>query len=119
MASTTGERIKNLLEERQMTHEDLGKILDLDRSTISGWVSDKNPRNPSYELMKKLSVFFNVTCDYLIGVVDEKDQLADVDITLTDGTEVKVLVDMLNTLNESDRNSIITLLKSLYEKDRK
>lgn len=58
-------RIKTLRNERGMTQEELAKAVGLNRSTIAGY--EKNYIQPSHEMLVKLSTFFNVSVDYLIG----------------------------------------------------
>ncbi len=58
-------RLKQLRNEKQLTQEQLGKMLSFDKSTISRYESGKY--EPSQDVLKLLSEFFGVTVDYLIG----------------------------------------------------
>lgn len=62
---TLGQRIKNLRKQKNMTQEDLGKILGVTKVSISGYENDT--REPDNKSLIKLSNFFNVTTDYLLG----------------------------------------------------
>lgn len=58
-------RIKTLRNEHGMTQDELAKAIGLNRSTIAGY--EKSYIQPSHEMMVKLSAYFNVSVDYLIG----------------------------------------------------
>jgi transcriptional regulator with XRE-family HTH domain len=60
-----GERISDLLDEREITQRQLAEALHLAPTTINGYV--KKGREPDYETLQKLASFFCVTIDYLIG----------------------------------------------------
>lgn len=58
-------RIKALRNEHGITQDELSKSLGVTRSTIAGY--ERNIISPSHEMLVKLSTFFNVSVDYLIG----------------------------------------------------
>lgn len=60
-----GDRLKQLLEENNMTQLKLADELNLVPSTLNGYI--KKSRMPEYTTLIKLSRLFNTTCDYLIG----------------------------------------------------
>lgn len=61
-----GERIKYLREELNLTQEDLGKILNVSKPTISRYEANLN--EPNSDTLIKISKYFNVSIDYLFGV---------------------------------------------------
>lgn len=63
--STFGERLKMLREEKMLTQDALGKIFDLYQSTIGYY--ETNKKEPSQKTVLKLTDFFNVSTDYLLG----------------------------------------------------
>lgn len=63
-------RIKELRESRSLTVRDLSLELGISKSTISGWENDS--RKPDYNAITKLSNYFNVSSDYLLGLTDDK-----------------------------------------------
>ena len=60
-----GERLKELRLERGLRQDDIGKILNVGKSTISQW--ENNVHMPDLESVSKLASYFNVSIDYLLG----------------------------------------------------
>jgi transcriptional regulator with XRE-family HTH domain len=63
-----GNRIKKLRTQKQITQEELGKIVGVTTSMIGMY--ETNARKPSYEVLTKMADYFNATTDYLLGVTD-------------------------------------------------
>lgn len=59
-------RLKTLREEHKMTQQEVGDIICVSRSTVSGY--ETKGRQPSHEKLIILAEHFNVSMDYLIGV---------------------------------------------------
>lgn len=64
-------RLRNLRVVKGLSQEELGKVLGYQRSAISGYEVGRN--QPSYEVLNKISEYFNVSIDYLLGSDDKKD----------------------------------------------
>lgn len=66
-----GERLKQLRLKRNMTQDELGLIFENPKaqSTIGTW--ERGTRQCSFEDLVKISNYFNVTTDYLLGITDE------------------------------------------------
>ncbi len=62
------ERIRQLRLEHNLTSKKLGEILNLSESTISLYECGK--RTPNKDLILKMSYYFNVSTDYLLGKSD-------------------------------------------------
>lgn len=58
-------RLKSLREEHNMTQSEVGDIICVSRSTVSGY--ETKGRQPSHEKLIILADLFNVSMDYLIG----------------------------------------------------
>jgi len=65
-----GERLKQLRKERGIKQEDLAKIIGVTKSSVSMYETNKT--TPSYSALAEIVRHFNVSADYLIGVVDEE-----------------------------------------------
>lgn len=73
-----GAKIKELRLEHDMTMDMLANDLNakfspqkpLNKSMISRWESEQN--EPTLENAKQLSIYFNVSLDYLIGLTDTR-----------------------------------------------
>lgn len=59
------QRIRELRSEKNLSQEELSKILNVSRAAISHYESGK--RVPDMDIQKKLSSYFNVSLDYLNG----------------------------------------------------
>lgn len=63
------EILLNLLNERGLSQRQLGIQADIPATTISGWINSN--RLPDYNALRKLSQFFDVSADYLLGLKNE------------------------------------------------
>ena len=68
------ERIKKLRIEKKLTQQELGNKFGLTSTGVSYWESGK--AIPNMDMINKLSDFFGVTIDFLIGKnkIDENDE---------------------------------------------
>ena len=62
---TIGSRIRNLRNLRDLKQKQLAEKFSFSVNTWSQYESSK--RNPSIETLKKISEYFNVSIDYLVG----------------------------------------------------
>ena len=62
------ERLKDLRQEKNLSLDQLGKILNVDHTTISRW--EKGTITPGIDHLYNLAVYFQVSCDYLVGLED-------------------------------------------------
>lgn len=60
-----GERIRLIRLEKEMTQEELGKLLSVGKSTISQYETNKS--TPDAATISKIADIFNTTTDYLLG----------------------------------------------------
>ncbi|KLR75305.1 XRE family transcriptional regulator [Geobacillus sp. T6] len=65
---TFGKRLRFLRKKMNMTQKDLADRFSLGESTIGMYERDE--REPSFEFVRQLADFFNVTTDYLLGRTD-------------------------------------------------
>lgn len=69
--ATFGERLRELRREHQLTTVELGKALDIANSSISRY--ENCLREPRRDFLEKVSKYFDVSIDYLLGVSDERN----------------------------------------------
>lgn len=67
---TLGERLEELLEERELTQRQLAKDLHIVPSTLNGYI--KGHRQPDHETIIRMAEYFDVSTDYLLGVTSLK-----------------------------------------------
>lgn len=65
---TLGQRLKSLREEKCLTQMEMANQLQIDKSTIAKYETDKV--EPSLFMFKTLVLFFGTTADYLLGLED-------------------------------------------------
>lgn len=63
-------RLKELRNQKNMTQDELGKVLNVSGKTIGAW--ERDSRQPNIETINALANYFNVSTDYLLGRSEEK-----------------------------------------------
>ncbi|GAB1351396.1 hypothetical protein MASR1M12_01260 [Erysipelotrichia bacterium] len=58
-------RLETLIKKRKISQAEFARQIGVERMTVSKWVGDKS--NPSYEDLLKISDFFDVSTDFLLG----------------------------------------------------
>ena len=61
-------RIRDLREDQDLRQVDVAEAIGIDQRSLSNYETGKN--NPDSETVIKLARFFEVSCDYLLGVSD-------------------------------------------------
>lgn len=87
---TFTDRLKNLMESRNVTVAELAKVCDISRQSIMNYLACESM--PNINVCKDIAAYFDVSCDYLIG----KDQ----QLQITDETLFKELGLTSATLNK-------------------
>ena len=64
-----GERLCELRKDKGLTQKELGDELALSKYTISSYEKEKS--SPDDDTKVKLAKYFNVSLDYLLGLIDE------------------------------------------------
>ena len=109
------DRLKELRKEKKLTQSQLAKKLEVNQSTIAG--IEIGRREPSNELMIKLSNFFNVSLDYLNGLSDSKNE--DKEENLVKNLLIHLydsgLIKDINNIDENTTNIIMGMVKKELE----
>ena len=63
------ERLKMLRTENNLSQNALAQKLDLSNASISYWETGKQV--PSAEVIYKMSLFFDISADYLLGITND------------------------------------------------
>ena len=74
MSSTLYDRIKELCESQGITVAELERELGFSNSTIRKW---GNSTSPSIDKIIKISEYFNVSVDYILGFTEIKEPISD------------------------------------------
>lgn len=60
-------------EDMDIRQEDLGKKIGLTQRKISRL--ERGDTQPTIEEIKKICIFFNLSADYMLGIIDEPRQI--------------------------------------------
>jgi transcriptional regulator with XRE-family HTH domain len=121
LLATLNERIKALRIEKELSQDDLAKILEVkNRSTLAGWESGRVA--PDHEMIIKMANFFNVSTDYILGVTDNRYYVESVKTTLKDGTVLNGYLGLFDGLEPEDFQKVVKIIegykaKALAEKE--
>lgn len=63
-----GNQIKNLRMSKCLNQVEMAKILGVTKQSVSNWENENIM--PSVDILIKLSQFFNVSTDYLLGLTE-------------------------------------------------
>ena len=102
-----GKNIQKMRESREILQKDLAEEINLDRATVSSWERGKS--YPTVETLIKISDYFNVSIDSLLGLTNNKKALDD----LTE--EEKELLKDVRELDRDEKNKLKGYLKALLE----
>lgn len=115
---TLGHRIKTLRNEKGMTQEKLGEILNVGKSTISQY--ENNVNTPDTQTLQKLADFFGCSLDYLLGRTDTRnpidkstDEVNDILETLHKRPEMKTLFSISKNATKEDIEKAMRIIEAL------
>lgn len=98
------EKLKNLRKERGLTQEQVSENLGITYQAYAHYENGR--RKPDPEMLIKLSDFFNITVDKLIGhAPKERSQ--------QENTEEQYILQLFNLLNSSRKKMLIGIPKSI------
>ena len=66
-----GKILKDLRTERHLSQQQLADLLNISQSAIAKWELDKT--EPTASAIVSVALFFDVSCDFLLGLKDEFD----------------------------------------------
>lgn len=93
-------RVKELRKQKHITQEELGKVLDIQKAAISKYENGR--AEPSTEVLKKMSAYFGVSVDYLLGNSTSKE-IPDANLPpLTPKDERDIARDLENMIESLD-----------------
>jgi transcriptional regulator with XRE-family HTH domain len=64
-----GERLRALRKQKRITQEQLGRILGVGKAAVSQY--EKGTRKPDAEMLRRISGYFHVSTDYLLGLENQ------------------------------------------------
>ncbi len=112
------ERLRLLRQEKKVSQNDLGDLLNITPQAISKW--EQGQSQPDNNFLIVLSNYFDVSIDYLLGRSDNKNPsngLYTKTITDEDGysIEIKTEVPFNELPKEKQQDMIDTAMEKLFE----
>ncbi|MFI3229525.1 MAG: helix-turn-helix transcriptional regulator [Bacillota bacterium] len=103
-----------LMEENGLNQRQLGVNSGIPVTTISGWLNLN--RLPYYDALKKLSQYFGVSADFLLGLEgDFGDKLYGSVMILPGNTEEKMLVSKFSKLSKGDKEKVLKMVDLIVD----
>lgn len=112
-----GSRLKELREEKGLKQSELAQILNISPSSIGMYETDK--RDPDDELKIKISDYFNVSIDYLMGKSDIRELDSNNDIEINDDDIDVAFYEGYKDLEEEDKEVMRQTLKAFLRNKNK
>ena len=101
-----------LRKDTGLSQEKFAAVFHQSGSAISSYETGRNA--PSYEMLIQYADYFNVTTDYLIGRTPHDMSPAVLVEDYVDGTTVKEVIDLLQSLPSNRRRALLLLLEDLH-----
>lgn len=109
--ATLADRLKELRKSNNLTQAEFGKILGVGKTTVSMYETGNS--TPSDEIKLKISEYFNVSLDYLLGKTDAKNHTEDPNITIALHSDTDY--DALPKEAKDEINNFIEYIKQKYK----
>lgn len=114
-------RLKELMEEKNITFYKLSKETGITESAFSVWKKDKL-KNPQKETVNKISKYFNVSSDYLLGKTENRNILnvVEKDLNLNEKKEEYIpekdieLYNLYKNLNDSNKKMLLDIGNTIF-----
>lgn len=106
-----GKRIRKLRSESQMSQEELGKIIAVDKSTISGYELGRIA--PPLDVVVRLAQYFHVSADYLLGITDNRFSISRLGDRASNGLSIGKFIELYLSLSAELRETIAVLVTNL------
>ena len=106
-------RLRELRKKRHLTQEELGEIISVTQQNISKYEND------IYEIptdvLIKISRYFNVSIEYLLGVTDIKRDMAGQVIVNKTLDEYYDLIESFKSLEQENQELVWTVIEKMTE----
>ena len=114
-----GSKLKNLRENSKLLQIDVAKALQISNRTLSDY--ERNRSEPDIDMLKKLTVFYNVSIDSLLNELKQNnDMLKNNESKKSDNTTgnhlEREIINLASHLDNEDLLKTIGYMNSLNEK---
>lgn len=108
--STRYERIKSLIEESNLSYQELEKLTGIKKSSLQRYATGTTAKIP-LDVIEKLAKTFNVSQEYLMGWSNHKNRNSSGEPILSEGAEK--LLDFYHSLTDETRAAFDNAIDSL------
>ena len=119
--ATFGDILSELRADKGLKQKDLADLLNVAVTTISGYENDIF--TPDLQSLAKLAEFFDVSADYLLGLVRSRANMRYIDKEYCKYDNQIILageaIKRLLNLPQNSRNTLIEYMKFLEDKENK
>jgi len=111
-----GDKIATLREQFHLTQKELADEIGITRAALSHY--EKNRREPTYDILKKLATFFHVTTDYLLEKTANPitEPLSTNTIKINPALSEQAIYKKLNKLSPKNLNLVVEMIEALSTK---
>lgn len=113
--ATFAQRLTSLRESKDLKKKELAKILNLSSSSISQYESGTNM--PGYDILCRLSEYFDVSIDFLLGNDTITDSIS-LEDTFCDEVTYQQLLIACHSLPQSGKQAVLAVLKALQDRNK-
>lgn len=114
-----GEIIVFLRKRNNINQKQLGDVLGVSSGAIGMW--ENNKRQPDFEMLKKIALYFKVTTDYILGMPQNKTEEENSDIphiNIDMDEKSKNLISAFSQLSEDNKDIAIGEVKKILKEQR-
>ena len=97
--ATFSERLIELRKTRNLTQQELASYVNVNKQTISQY--ERGVRRPDFETLSSLCDYFNVSADYLLGIVN-------VTVRYVDSNDLAILDGLSSNLSKDEESLLHT-----------
>lgn len=105
--SIRSERIKTLIEHSRLSYQELETATGIKKSSLQRYASGTTAKIP-LDVIEKLSKYFNVSQEYLMGWSEDKKRIAPDEIILTEGE--KMMLALFRQIPESQQQLVLQMI---------
>ena len=100
------DNLRLLRTKHRLSQKEIGDIVGISSQAVSKW--ENSITEPDNESLLKLSKYFNVSTDYLLGNSDEENQNIKYDNDLE-----KVLFSKAKELSDDDKRTVLSVINAI------
>lgn len=110
------EKLKQLRTNKKLSQNELAKILNVSLSSYQKYEREKNSVTPSLDVLNRISDYYNVTIDYLLGKETSENDVFNILSAQYNLTELeKDILKTYSTLPPNVRKELNKYIKSMVK----